>query len=227
MNLLRKPSPDAPTTPPVTKPPALETAQGNLAAGAVQAGRPDRDAALACLVPHIAATEAGLAMREAWHTSPVTPKPDVDDFPAYESVDTLLKHAVAQHADAYPAWEEFVTYRKRVLGHVEAIATTRAALARIPKLQSEDCSRPEHFRVANRWPTDSLVERLQNTMGGMRNVPRDTLDDHARALATSLTQLLAWSRSSAAAVRPTLATTRNTDDRVSDRITQFNVFDHR
>jgi hypothetical protein len=58
---------------------------------------------------------------------------------------------------------------------------------------------------------------------------QDVVDDRTNYLAVTLDALLRWSRTrKAAGVRPpTLATTRNTDDRVSDRIAQFNVFDHR
>jgi hypothetical protein len=91
-------------------------------------------------------------------------------------------------------------------------------------LRPEDCERPDHFRIAHRWPDGSKVARLRGALDGMR-LGRDVLDDRTRYLAQTLEQLLRWSRNrKAAGVRKATMATMPRQDNAEPRpgVTHFN-----
>jgi hypothetical protein len=202
-------------TPETTSPP-LETIQGNLQAGRTVTAQSEPDAARAYLTPMIPAAEAGLARREAWRNAPVEPRPGDDVFSRYETKDALLRVAEAQHCNdpalaEHRAVEPFLRARTDLRGEVDAIASVRAGIARIPTLSARDCQRQEADRLAGRWDTNRLVNGLANALGGMATRSTESLDDVARACATWLEQLLSYSRNvKAAGLREAAAPVRTT-----------------
>jgi len=213
----------AASTPPA-KPARPETAQDNLALNTIQAGQPDVEDAHAYLAPLIPAAHTGLALREDWRRSPVTPQPADDvQFAPYETVDALVAHARAQRVPSYPAWESFTIALQRVVGHVDTHAQGEAILGQSAKLTARDCARQPAFRAWRRWPAGHPVEKLANALGVLANMDRGTLDNHARWLAIELTRLLVWSRNHPAPpLTPALEQAEGFAP--SPTVTQFNIF---
>jgi hypothetical protein len=226
VSLLASETPEAPAAP---AQPKMETAQENVAAGVAAARNPDWEEAKHWLAAMIPGAYAGIARLEAWRTSPVVPRPDVDDFPSpHESVDALVAHARVQNAPTYPLWPTFVRARNDVVDEIATIESAHRAIATVATLTPEACVRQQYFSAAHRWPPGHRVEQLANTLGGVAGRQRDTMDARASALASQLHRLLQWSRNQkAAGVRPAAQTVspRQDDDESRPAVVNFDVFD--
>jgi hypothetical protein len=218
----------------LASPPTVETVQGNLADGHKVSTEPELEAGRAYASSAIPIAERGLLVRKAWLAAPVIPRPDVgEDFPPYANIPSLLKVAAAQIVSdpAIPTTlsEPFVRNRGIVTGYAEEIPRAEAALAAIPKLTLQDCTRHPQLRGTSRWPENGRVGRLHADLTRM-GTGRDRLDDYARALAQCLETVLRWSRGQKAlGIRQAaVAVTPRRDDAEPTRaITEFNVFDNR
>jgi len=211
------------------KPPTLETVQGNVHDGQANYLDVDLTAAHALLAPLRAPGEAGIRRHEAWRTSPVEPRPDLDeDFPPYATVDELLQHARAQQPADCPdhLWTPFATARGHVQGEVDDIATAKKALEAEMALTAKQCARPESYRAENRWPRH--VQDIANDLGRLANRTDDTLDDHAHWLAVALQVVLGWSRGRKAQAAPPPAETMRPGTLAApdSGATRWNPFDY-
>jgi hypothetical protein len=203
------------TTPtPVTAPVEIETVQQHMETARSVSMEPEFAAAVAYVTSALPVFEAGLPIREAWRTSPVTPRPDVEDFPVYPTVDALLALANAQNVAGLEIptelAEPFLRSRECVNGYVAEIARAKSAKEAIAKLTPKDTVRHPQLRGGPFWPESGRVYRVRKDLSAM-GLGADRLTDASRALAQSLERLLVFARNTrAAGVRQAAATVRTT-----------------